>query len=697
LYFLDLENSDSGIYTCIASSESGETSWSALLTVESPRNPNIMFHRMPDPSTFPGPPQKPTIVNMTETSVTISWRRIGRSGSSPLIGSTIEYYSPDLQMGWTVAAKRIMTDIYTINNLQPDMRYIFFVRSENSHGLGPPSPVSDEVRTLGSPSSQVIPDYDLDEARIRLSSKSTELKAVTAVSSTAVKLFWDLQGGHEFVEGFYVRYRDMSNGGTAQKYNMVTLLYNEHPSNHLLPDLRKFTKYEFFLVPFYKNVEGKPSNTRTAQTFEDVPSAPPENLSVKIVNLTSATIEWSPPAPQHRNGNLLGYNIHIQGNISTLHSNITLNATITSITLHNLTTGAVYSVRVLAFTTVGPGPFSSPIALRMDPNMLYSKHADTQPLDTTYLSGVVNQTWFYIVIIIILIAIVSFIAVVVIMKRRIAWKKAISAHLTVPLHKSEEVGRGGFNGNAREALWINHGWRQSDKDNNATKLMNRNQNDVNNGYSSAFVADYCSVGNAPDYAEVDTHNLSTFYKKETSYPSSVPAPYATTTLINAVSQSKHGSVREHKSSGSEEMGSRKSEKPMPFDFNDDGAMDHLLAEQQAKSPSDSGSYTTDEYGMPVRKIKHHNKHRQQNNSFRPNQIIMNGGSSVSGNQSSKAPIVNWTDLIPPPPENPPSECGTPPDTPILNCSVRGHNPNRLIRVQVLLILFLHKSLKINLF
>ena len=667
--FADLQKADSGIYTCIASSESGETSWSASLSVESPRNPNIMFHRMPDPSTFPGPPQKPSIVNMTETTVTITWRRLGRSGSSPFIGSTIEYYSPELQSGWKVAANRVMSDVYTIHELHPDSRYVFYVRSENNHGLGPPSPLSDEIRTLGSTSSQNIPEYDLDEARIRLSSVSIELKDVRAISSTAVKLFWDIQGSQEFVEGFYVRYRDMSSGPTAQKYNMMTVLNGG--SSHVVSDLKKFTRFEFFLVPFYKNVEGKPSNTRTVITFEDMPSAAPEKLSARVVNLTTATIEWQPPAPEHRNGNLLGYNLHILGNISSLHSNITVNSTVTSITLYNLTTGAVYSVKVLAFTTVGAGPFSAPVALRMDPDALISKLEDspaTNSLETSY------KPWIYAISGSVAVLVIIIFVIIVLMKRRNAWKKTISAHLTVPLNKNEEVGRGGFNGNAREALWINQGWRPSDKDNNQTKLLNScPPNDGSNGYSSAFVADY----SAPDYAEVDTHNMSTFYKKEGHYPPSVPAPYATTTLINAVSQSKHGSVRDHKSSGSEEMGSRKSDKPMPFDFNDDGAMEHLINEQ-AKSPSDSGSYTTDEYGMPVRKVKGHN-HKQRQQPFRPNPLLIN---SMNSNHNSK-PVMNWTDLIPPPPENPPSECGTPPDTPLLNCNVnRGQHQNRMIRVQV---------------
>ena len=49
---------------------------------------------------------------------------------------------------------------------------------------------------------------------------------------------------------------------------MVTVL-NAGSSSYVLSDLKKFTKYEFFLVPFYKSVEGPPSNSKIAQTLED--------------------------------------------------------------------------------------------------------------------------------------------------------------------------------------------------------------------------------------------------------------------------------------------------------------------------------------------------------------------------------------------------------------------------------------------
>lgn len=75
-----------------------------------------------------------------------------------------------------------------------------------------------------------------------------------------------IQGNKDYVEGFYVRYRDMAGG--SQKYNMVTVL-NGGALSYVLNDLKKFTKYEFFLVPFYRSVEGPPSNSRSVQTLED--------------------------------------------------------------------------------------------------------------------------------------------------------------------------------------------------------------------------------------------------------------------------------------------------------------------------------------------------------------------------------------------------------------------------------------------
>ncbi|KAH7945901.1 hypothetical protein HPB49_016958 [Dermacentor silvarum] len=158
----------------------------------------------------------------------------------------VEYYRSDLQSAWVLAAHRVLAEKYTIQALRPDSRYVFIVRAENSHGLGVPSPLSEPIRTLGM-TPHFLPEFNLDEARAKLSSCVLSLQDIRAVSSTAVKLNWKIQGMRDYVEGFYIRFRDMSGG--SQKYNMVTVL-NGGALSYVLKDLKKFTKYEFFLVPF---------------------------------------------------------------------------------------------------------------------------------------------------------------------------------------------------------------------------------------------------------------------------------------------------------------------------------------------------------------------------------------------------------------------------------------------------------------
>jgi hypothetical protein len=70
----------------VVKSPHGSASWSASLRFESPTNPNIGFFRAPEPSTYPGPPTKPTLVNQTANGLTLAWSRNNQIGSSSLLG-----------------------------------------------------------------------------------------------------------------------------------------------------------------------------------------------------------------------------------------------------------------------------------------------------------------------------------------------------------------------------------------------------------------------------------------------------------------------------------------------------------------------------------------------------------------------------------------------------------------------------------
>ena len=134
-----------------------------------------------------------------------------------------------------------------------DDSYRFLVRAENSHGMSPPSSMTDRVRTLRPPrvsSSEAdgaSPEVDLDAVHDVLMNKVVELTSIEAIGSTMIRVTWEeLAGemGAQFVEGYFVRFRDMSGG--SQKFNMKTVMRgdNGNGNSYVISNLRKFTEYE---------------------------------------------------------------------------------------------------------------------------------------------------------------------------------------------------------------------------------------------------------------------------------------------------------------------------------------------------------------------------------------------------------------------------------------------------------------------
>ncbi|XP_037954600.1 protein sax-3 isoform X2 [Teleopsis dalmanni] len=632
----DLQVNDSGLYTCTASSESGETSWSATLTVE--KSSSSILHRSADPSTYPAPPGTPKVVNVTQRSILLRWTRSQEkpAATTPIIGYTVEYFSSDLQTGWVIAAHRVPDQQIVISGLKPATSYVFLVRAENSHGLSVPSGLSNVIKTLGSENG-IVPPSEISAARVVLSGKVVELIDAAAINSTAVRLDWVMHVSvtEKYVEGIYVRYRDVS--ANAQQYNIMTVL-NPSIESHVVANLKEYTKYEFFLAPFYQKLEGQPSNSKLVQTYEDVPSAPPDNIQIGMYNLTAGWVRWAPPPPQHHNGNLLGYKIEVTaGNTNKVLANMTLNATTTSVLLNNLTTGATYNVRLNSFTKAGEGPYCVPISLFMDPAHLvhpprahpsgthngipghsegghFAYHPNGMPDDaattTTHRKSttVVHETWFMALVIIMLLAIlISAAAAMLFFKRRHKLTKELG-HLSVSTNEITAL-----NINGKDSLWIDRGWRTTDTDKDSglseTKLLS-NANSQSN---------YTSDGGT-DYAEVDTRNMSTFYNCRKSPEN--PTPYATTMIIGA-SSTETTCMKTSSSSTDQDSGTHSP--------HSDGT-----------TPQCTGGGNAVIAGLPGGPNTKHSYHQ-----YPPEQI-------------------NWSEFLPPPPEHPPpvpSSCGYAPGSP----------------------------------
>lgn len=258
------KDTDQGLYTCVASSRSGKSTWSGYLRLEIPTNPNIKFFRAPEPEKIPSPPSKPEVVNVTDDTITITWMVNNKNSATDIVGYSVEIFSNNMSKSWMPVASKLTETVYTQRDLTRGGTYIFVVRAENMFGISAPSPMSEPIIT-GKP---IIYDEDLilTEAQAILSTGDVvELLEANATDSTSVRLVWEILNA-QYVEGFYIYARKTD--GTDQ-YKMMTVLHGGGASTCLIEGLKEYSDYEFFLVPFYKTVKGRPSNSKIARTMED--------------------------------------------------------------------------------------------------------------------------------------------------------------------------------------------------------------------------------------------------------------------------------------------------------------------------------------------------------------------------------------------------------------------------------------------
>ncbi|XP_058815067.1 protein sax-3-like [Topomyia yanbarensis] len=489
----DLDKStDQGLYTCVASSRSGKSTWSAYLRLEAPTNPNIKFFRAHEPSAFPSAPGKPQVVNVTNSSITISWLPSIKSGASDINGYLIEVFATDLIKGWIPIPYKISSTSYTYSPVTADVSYIFIVRAENEQGLGIPSLMSDPV-TIGRDMNHGE-DISLNEAQATLSTGSVvHLLEANASDSTSVRLVWDIVNG-QYVEGFYIYSRKMHSNGT---YRTLTVLHGGGASACTINGLEKYTEYEFFLVPFYKTIEGRPSNSRTARTLEDVPSAAPVNMEAVLLNTSAVYLKWDHPANHSLNGKLRNYHIIIRGydihNMSKVLTNMTVDGDSPKLLLANLSAGVTYSVSIAASTRVGIGPFSVPSILRLDPHTKRLDQGYTRyPINHDYSHDILTQTWF-IILLGSIIAIIVFLFGATVIFRRIQFMKHSSLNSMHGNHAIGTVRKFPTLPLNPNGVWIDPGggvWRQASE------------------ITKEAITDYAAVSNAPTLPLPDYERLS---------------------------------------------------------------------------------------------------------------------------------------------------------------------------------------------
>ncbi|XP_071351829.1 roundabout homolog 2 isoform X14 [Trachinotus anak] len=357
LQIKNIKLSDSGIYTCVATSSSGETSWSAFLEVK--ESGGVMIMKNHDENELPGPPSKPQVTDVTKNSVSLSWQP-GMAGASPVSSYVIEAFSQSVSNSWQTVADHVKTTQFTVKGLRPNTIYLFMVRAVNSQGLSDPSPMSDPVRTQDiSPPAQGV---DHRHVQKELGEVIVRLHNPVVLSPTTIQVTWMVDRQSQFIQGYRVLYRQSSGLPSPGPWQTQDVKVPSERSV-ILSALKKGIVYEIKVRPYFNEFQGMDSESRTARTTEEAPSAPPQQVTVLTVgnqNSTSISISWDPPPSDHQNGIIQEYKIWCLGNETRFHVNKTVDAAIRSVVVGGLQVGVVYRVEVAASTSAGVGVKSEP-------------------------------------------------------------------------------------------------------------------------------------------------------------------------------------------------------------------------------------------------------------------------------------------------------------------------------------------------
>ncbi|XP_027901186.1 roundabout homolog 1 isoform X5 [Xiphophorus couchianus] len=380
---------DTGTYTCIASTPSGEASWKAYLEVQefgSPVQPN----RPTDPNLIPSAPSKPEVTDVSRTSITLSWRPNLNSGATPT-SYIIEAFSHASGSSWQTLAEHVKTESFVLKGLKPSAVYLFLVRAANAYGLSDPSSISDAVKTQDiPPTSQGV---DHRQIQRELADVVIHLHNPTILSSSSVRVQWTVEQQSQYVQGYKVMYRPE---GQQRSEWAVFEVRTPGEDSAVVTQLRKGVTYEFKVRPFFNEFQGTDSDVKAGKTLDEAPSAPPRKVTVTESgsNGTAVVVSWQPPPEEEQNGVVQEYKIWCLGNESKYNINRTVDGSTLSVVIPSLTPGIRYSVEVAASTSAGPGVKSETTFFQFDSSGRMTETVNQENPLSQQISDVVKQPAF---------------------------------------------------------------------------------------------------------------------------------------------------------------------------------------------------------------------------------------------------------------------------------------------------------------
>uniref|UniRef100_A0A673Z6E0 Roundabout guidance receptor 1 n=1 Tax=Salmo trutta TaxID=8032 RepID=A0A673Z6E0_SALTR len=382
---------DTGVYTCLASSPSGEASWRAYVEVQE-FGVVVQPGRPTDPNLIPSALSKPDVTDVSRTSVTLSWKPNPNAGATPT-SYVIEAFSHASGSSWVTLADHVKTETFVLKNLKPGAVYLFLVRAANAYGLSDPSPITDAVRTQDTPPTSQGVDHR--QIQRELGDVVVNLHNPTILSSSSVRVQWTVEQESPYIQGYKVMYRASADLGQPGGQWGVFEVRTPGEDGAVVPQLKKGVTYEFKVRPFFDEFQGADSEVKVARTLEEAPSGAPRGVTVtkSDTNGTAILVAWQPPSEEEQNGMVQEYKIWCLGNESRYHVNRTVDGSTFSVLIPSLAPGIRYSVEVAASNGAGPGVKSDVTFFQLD-STGQMMHSPEDQDTLSQISDVVKQPAF---------------------------------------------------------------------------------------------------------------------------------------------------------------------------------------------------------------------------------------------------------------------------------------------------------------
>ncbi|XP_048832208.1 receptor-type tyrosine-protein phosphatase S isoform X3 [Brienomyrus brachyistius] len=181
---------------------------------------------------------------------------------------------------------------------------------------------------------------------------------VTETTATSVTITWD-SGNPDPVSYYIIQYRAKSPDSKFEIMDGITT------TRYSIGGLYPNTEYEIRVSAYNTIGQGPPSEPVEARTGEQAPASPPRNIQARIISQNTMMVEWE--EPEEPNGHIKGYRVYYTMDPSQPMNQWQIHNVQVSrmTTIQSLTPSETYTIRVLAFTSVGDGPFSDPIHVKV--------------------------------------------------------------------------------------------------------------------------------------------------------------------------------------------------------------------------------------------------------------------------------------------------------------------------------------------